>query len=116
MRGIGIDLENVARFEAIRFGENREFYEKIFTPEEIRYCLGFSNPYPHFAARFCAKEALIKACGKKLDLKKIEIVKSANAPQIRLSKGNHTRGLKNAAIHLSLAHTKTHAVAVVVIE
>jgi len=61
--GIGIDLVNVSRIEEAlkRWGER--FQKKVFTPGEIEYCLGKRNPGPNFAARFAAKEALVKALG-----------------------------------------------------
>lgn len=114
MKGIGIDLENIERFRELVFEKNGDFYRKIFTRNEINYCLKFANPYPHFTARFCAKEAFIKASGEKLGLKKIEIVFVAGAPQIKIHQERKTK-IKKSKIHLSLSHTKTHAMAAVVI-
>ena len=61
--GIGIDLVMVKRIEEAlrRWGER--FQRKVFTPYEIQYCLQKRNPSPHFAARFAAKEAFVKALG-----------------------------------------------------
>ncbi len=61
--GIGFDLVQVSRIrDALRrWGER--FQNKVFTPGEIRYSLGKRNPAPHFAARFAAKEAFVKALG-----------------------------------------------------
>jgi holo-[acyl-carrier protein] synthase len=61
--GIGFDLVKVSRIEEAlrRWGER--FQNKVFTSGEIRYCLDKKSPAPHFAARFAAKEALVKALG-----------------------------------------------------
>jgi holo-[acyl-carrier protein] synthase len=61
--GIGLDLVQVSRIEDAlrRWGER--FQNKVFTPGEIRYGLKKRNPGPHFAARFAAKEAFVKALG-----------------------------------------------------
>jgi len=61
--GIGLDMVKVSRIEEAlkRWGER--FQNKVFSPGEIRYCLEKKNPAPHFAARFAAKEALVKALG-----------------------------------------------------
>ena len=37
--------------------------ERIFTQEELRYCLAKDDPWPSLAARFAAKEAVMKAMG-----------------------------------------------------
>jgi holo-[acyl-carrier protein] synthase len=61
--GIGFDLVQVSRVEDAlrRWGER--FQNKVFTPGEIRYGLKKRNPARHFAARFAAKEAFVKALG-----------------------------------------------------
>jgi len=53
---VGIDIEEISRFLSINYSKRKSFYQKIFTRKEIDYCLTFSNPYPHFTTRFCAKE------------------------------------------------------------
>jgi len=59
--GVGIDLIEISRIKKSidEFGDN--FLQKIYTPNEIEYCLSKSNKYQHFAARFAAKEAVYKA-------------------------------------------------------
>ena len=61
--GIGFDLVQVSRVEDAlrRWGER--FQNKVFTPGEIRYGLKKRNPARHYAARFAAKEAFVKALG-----------------------------------------------------
>jgi len=60
--GIGIDLVEVSRIEqALTRGER--FQRRLFTPAEIEYCLRHKAPAKHFAARFAAKEAGMKALG-----------------------------------------------------
>ena len=105
--GIGIDIEDISRFRKKEFKKNRDFYNKIFTKREIDYCLKKSDPYQHFAARYCAKEAFIKALHKKIeDFKSVEVILNRNKPTI-LWKGYD--------ISLSLAHEPEKAVAVVII-
>jgi holo-[acyl-carrier protein] synthase len=61
--GIGIDLVNVDRVrEMVEKWEGR-FLNRIFTPAEQAYSLSFKRPYPHLAARFAVKEAVLKAFG-----------------------------------------------------
>jgi holo-[acyl-carrier protein] synthase len=61
--GTGVDIAEVARIAASiqRFG--RRFTERVFTPDEIRYCESKANKAERYAARFAAKEAAMKAIG-----------------------------------------------------
>lgn len=109
IKGIGIDIEEITRFSVKKIERNRTFYKKIFTSNEINYCLKKNNPYPHFASRFCAKEALVKALvTSSLEFKDIEIIIKNNQPTLKFAGKNKT--------FLSLSHTSKYAIAVVVVE
>ena len=104
---LGVDIEDISRFKKLVFKQNQSFYEKIFHKNEIKYCLSKPNPYQHFAARFCAKEALIKAAKKKItDLAAIEVKFASRKPFIVWNKKKYL---------LSLAHEKNKAIAFVII-
>ena len=109
VKGVGIDIEEVARFRACDPRENKNFYRKIFTDKEIRYCMSKKDPYPHFTARFCAKEAVVKALGRALfRMNKIEITNDANGkPAARINDKKI-----NYHIAVSLSHTKERAIAI----
>ena len=105
---MGIDIEEVSRFSTNKYEDNKSFYKKIFSENEIKYCLNMVNPYPHFTARFCAKEATIKALNnKKINLRDIEIENKQNIPILKLP--------LNVKSLVSLSHTKKYAVACVII-
>lgn len=105
---VGVDIENISNFSRNKYGNRRSFYEKIFSPSEIKYCLSKPNPYPHFTARFCAKEAAIKALGNdKILLSDIEICIKNKKPILRLH--NRKKGI------VSLSHTNDYAIAFVII-
>jgi len=59
--GIGTDIVDVGRIRKAveRWGDR--FLKRVFTEAEVVYCLAKANPYPHLAARFAAKEAVMKA-------------------------------------------------------
>ena len=54
----------------------------IFTEEEIKYCKNKKEPYISFAGKFCAKEAVIKAYGKKIPFTNMEINAQSGKPAV----------------------------------
>jgi holo-[acyl-carrier protein] synthase len=105
---VGVDIEETKRFSTNTYNNHKTFYKKIFTENEIRYCLSKVNPHLHFAVRFCAKEAAIKAIDdRKISLQDIEIKIEKNKPKIILP-----LGLKG---NVSMSHTKNIAIATVII-
>lgn len=119
--GHGIDLTSIAR---IRSALEKEHFEKrVFSAGEIRYCRSKKDPYPHFAARFAAKEAFGKAMGLGLgasgDMVEVEVIHDAqNAPQIQLHGRAKELWQKTGAkkIFLSLTHEDEWAMASVILE
>jgi len=108
MNELGVDIEEISRFSKKPFIKNKTFYKKIFTEDEIKYCLSKSNPYPHFTVRFCAKEATIKALkNKKFALNKISIEIKNNIPFLKI---NQKRIGK-----VSLSHTENIGIAIVLL-
>ncbi len=62
IKGIGIDIVEVNRIEQA-ISRRKRFTERIFTETEREYCLSKRRPHLHFAVRFAAKEAALKALG-----------------------------------------------------
>ncbi len=117
MLQVGVDCEEIARFRRLPFGKNERFYKRIFTPEEIRYCTSFRDPYPRFAVRFAAKEAAIKALNDtaRLFYTDVEVRKgSDDRPRLRFD-GKKFKGGSRLNVSLSLTHSNSHAIAFVVI-
>lgn len=109
---IGTDIESVARFRAMGEALLHGAEARLFFPDEHAYCAARRDPYPHFAARWCAKEAVVKAAAPyvKLTVRQVEVVGGGKAPpQVRLHKPL-PRGLA-LAFSLSLAHTREWAIA-----
>ena len=107
---IGVDIEDIERFK----GKSQDFLNRVFTFHELEYCLKFSKPESHLAARFCAKEAVVKALTA-LDIdgvsyNEIEVFHNEKqCPQIRILKSLE----KNIIFQLSLSHDRTKAIAFV---
>src|SRR5260370_23084465 len=88
--GTGVDIAEVARIRAAvdRFGAR--FLKRVFTPDEVRYCLSKINAAERLAARFAAKEAGMKAIGTGLrhgvTWQDVEVVRlPGQRPRLRLS-------------------------------
>jgi holo-[acyl-carrier protein] synthase len=120
VKGIGVDILEIQRIQRSIDSLGEAFLEKIFTPEEIQYCTGKHRAAQHFAARFAAKEAVSKALatGWRGDFswKDIEVMNDAlGQPHITLY-GSLKKTLANASICVSLSHSESHVVAMVLIE
>ena len=106
--GIGTDIEETARTAALK----KPVLERVFTAAELAYCLPLKKSAQSLAARFAAKEAVIKALPfDGIALKKIEIIKDKSGkPQIKL----HDKRGKNIKFKVSLSHTAKYATAFVI--
>ena len=114
----GIDIIEVARVRATLEKHGERFERRIFTPEEIRYCTAHAHPWPHWAARFAAKEALYKSVPagtlRALVWAEIGVVnESSGAPHFEFF-GETRRDLEGWSFALSISHTRELAVAQVV--
>lgn len=111
----GVDIIEVSRIKKAIESSNNKFLERVFTKNEIEYCNSKNlNKYEHFAARFAAKEACLKAISNlienKFDIswKEIEIINSKDGRPIL----NIHKEIKNIeSIDVSLSHIKDYAVA-----
>jgi holo-[acyl-carrier protein] synthase len=116
--GIGIDVvENARIADSIRRHGDR-FLERVYQAGEVEYCRSMTDPIPHFAVRFAAKEAVSKAFGtgfaQKVGWKEIEVRRKASgAPFIVLHRAadDLAKSLGITAVHISLSHSQNYAVA-----
>lgn len=121
--GIGVDLVHVARIgQALdRFGERMK--RRLFTPGEIAWCEGRVSPAQHFAVRFAAKEAFLKALGtgKRAGIpwREVEVVREDSGRPRLVLHGQakllcDSRGVRQALV--SLTHDGEYGAAQVVLE
>jgi holo-[acyl-carrier protein] synthase len=114
---VGIDIIEIDRIAAVAGRYPRRFLERIYTPGERAYCRGRA---PQLAARFAAKEAVMKMLGtgvRGVPWKDVEVVRErGSAPEIRLHGKAKTVAdrLGLCRIALSLSHSRQYAVASVV--
>jgi holo-[acyl-carrier protein] synthase len=124
IRGIGVDVVDISRIDAMIKKYGAHFINKVFTQNEIAYCGGMAQPAVHYAGRWAVKEAFYKAlppeCQKASFFKSIEIVAvGTRRPAIGIRDKTLESCLEKQGItsmHMSISHEKTVCVAFVVLE
>jgi holo-[acyl-carrier protein] synthase len=121
--GVGIDVVELERFEAALRRQGRRFVERIFTAGERDYCESRRDRTARYAARFAAKEAVLKALGTGwtggIRWTDVEVVRSpGGAVGVKLAGQARAEAKRQGVrtIHLSLTHTSRTAAAVAVAE
>lgn len=120
--GVGVDLVDIARIRSLGERHGERFLEKVFTDTERADMASRADPWPGYAARFAAKEAVSKAfgtgIGAEIDFRGIGVVTDdRGAPHIVLdARGESLLRSRGASrIHISLTHTATLAQAFAVL-
>jgi holo-[acyl-carrier protein] synthase len=141
--GSGVDVIEIARIERVLGDRGERFERRIFTPAEIEECHRAARPAPHFAVRFAAKEAVMKAVGtgwgrgvRWVDIETDPVPSRLPGPgriaerlqlTLRGAVGEHCRRLANREgadsgaedevfAHLAVSRSRTHAIASVLLE
>lgn len=105
---IGIDIVDVSRIARLRERYGDKFLEKVFTAEEQCFAAAKRRSDESLAVRFAAKEAFMKAQGRRLPWKEIEVRSGERGRPFILFQGDRFDGV-------SLSHERAYAVAVVTI-
>lgn len=121
--GTGVDIVDISRFERFLREGNDPLFKRLFTDAETEYCAGKRHSAQHYALRFAAKEAFLKALGTGLrdglSWKDMEIVNDGlGKPELKLYGRAQAlfceKGVKRS--HISLSHDGGLAVASVILE
>jgi holo-[acyl-carrier protein] synthase len=109
--GVGIDLLEIERMERA-LARHPRLAQRLFTDAELDYAESKARPGRHLAARFAAKEAVVKALGltEGFGLKEIEVV-AGEPPSVRLS-GRAAAAAAGLQVEISLTHSRDNAAAV----
>lgn len=115
--GVGADIIEIDRVRRAVERNGRRFLERVYTRAEIEYCGAGKGQYASLAARFAAKEAVLKALGSGL----------RECRWVEVEVGRHDWGQPVVLLHgaaagiaarkgvtevlLSLSHSREHAVA-----
>jgi len=119
--GLGVDLVAVSRLTRLLEGPlGPRFLQRVFTQDERAYCESHAAArVVHYAGRFAAKEAMVKALGAPPGLRWLDLeVLSEGRPRFRLS-GQAARAMRElgaAHVHVTLSHDGGMALASVVLE
>lgn len=119
--GIGTDIVKNSRFE--KWLSNQKMIERFFNEKEIIFSENKQFLLEHYASRFAAKEAFVKAMGTgflNFQIKDIFVTNDElGKPLINVEKSALEflkKRCENFNIHLSLSHEKDYAIAFVIIE
>ena len=121
--GMGIDIAEVPRIQAVIEAQKERFLRRVYTQEEVTYCEQFKNKYERYAGRFAVKEAAMKALGtgwsRGVRWVDVEVVRQRGGRPTLALKGVAKKiadglGVKNIAV--SITHTADHALAQVIFE
>lgn len=122
--GIGIDIIEVKRIKDVMERHGDYFFKRIFTEKEIEYCNARKkNAVLHFAGRFAAKEAALKALGTGLtggiSWTEIEIENAISGKPRLVFSGKAKEAfdlIGGKKTHVSISHSKGYAAGQVIIE
>lgn len=116
--GTGVDIVEISRIRQAADKWKDKFLSRVFTEKELGYANSKKFACQHLAARFAAKEAVLKAFGdssiNNMEWKNIEIINNKDGkPMVRLN-GEAKRMMAKRGVRdiiVSLSHTKNYAVA-----
>ena len=118
IRGLGNDIIEIERVRQSIERHGLHFLNRLFTQREQDYCYKFKDPVPHFAGRFAAKEAIVKALGtgfgSHVSWHDIEVLNDEQGkPFVQISEPLQKQ-FDHPHILVSISHSSTHATAVAI--
>ena len=119
--GLGLDATEIHRIADMIAHYGDRFLGRVFTDDEVAYCMRRRVPAMHFAGRFAAKEAAMKALGTGHShgvlWRDVEVVRRGGPPQLQLHGGAARRLLAIGGRRslVTITHTDTLAMAQVLI-
>jgi holo-[acyl-carrier protein] synthase len=120
VNSIGTDIEEIERVKEVVTQWGDRFLRRVFTDKEIDYCNSLAEKYGSLAARFAAKEAILKAIGISkghgIRWKDIEILNHKNGkPRVKLHNNARKHVKDEKRVLISLSHARKYVVAMAVI-
>ncbi|MCA9197573.1 MAG: holo-ACP synthase [Planctomycetales bacterium] len=116
--GIGTDIVEIARIQGMVQRHGELFVQRVYTQHEIDYCSSKKMAMQHYAGRWAAKEAVLKALGtgwiRGISWRDVEVYSHPGGkPSIRLAGGARTvcEKMGIGEIFISISHCRTNATA-----
>lgn len=113
--GIGNDIIEVSRIRGVIQRHQKRFLDRVFTLNEQAYCLSHREPAIHFAGRFAAKEAVVKALGtgfnESISWNDIEISNTSSGKPCVVLSARLKELLSGGMIDISISHCHEYATA-----
>ncbi len=122
--GLGVDIVEIARMKKI-LARTPSFAARVFSEDERAYCESTAAPEVHFATRFAAKEAVVKALGtgfsRGIGVRDIEVRRNTKGRPYVLLSGRakeiaREQGVRELPISLSFTHAEAVACAMAITE
>lgn len=121
--GIGIDLIEIERIQAVYQRHRERFVNRILTPSERAYVLRYADPTQRLAGRWAAKEAALKALGTGLaqgiGWRDVEILPDEHGKPLLTLRGKaleRASELGARVFHVTITHSNLLAMAQVILE
>lgn len=118
--GVGTEIVEIVRIAKMIETHGEQFLDRVYTPDEVEYCVHKANAPQHFATRWAAKEAVMKALRFRrqgVRWNEIELsVRGNEGPTIILygTAAEFAKETEVEKIHVSVAACRTHATAYVI--
>ncbi|OGN63433.1 MAG: holo-[acyl-carrier-protein] synthase [Chlamydiae bacterium RIFCSPHIGHO2_12_FULL_49_9] len=116
IRGLGNDIIEIKRMRQSIERHGLHFLNRLFTQREQDYCYKFSDPVPHFAGRFAAKEAISKALGtgfgSQLAWHDLEVLSDDLGKPIAMLSDALEKRYESPRIFVSISHSEDYATAI----
>lgn len=118
-KGLGTDIIEIGRIDKVIVRYGHKFLDRLFTKKEQEYCLKHKMSARHFAGRFAAKEAVVKALGtgisKDIHWVDIEIFNDEHGRPYVCYSSKIASMFGNPEIQISISHCKEYATAVAIL-
>ena len=116
--GIGTDIIECLRIAQMIERHAEQFISRVYTEHEIQYCQSRKAATQHFAGRWAAKEAVLKAMGtgwrRGISWRDVEVRNEAGGRPVVVLRGGARDVVEKmgiAQIQISISHCRSHATA-----
>jgi holo-[acyl-carrier protein] synthase len=118
IQGVGNDILEIERMRLSIERHGHHLLNRLFTVREQDYCFKYKDPFPHFAGRFAAKEAIVKALGTGFGADvvwhDVEIINNEKGkPEVVLSPFL-IKNFHDPIVLISISHCEKYATAVAI--